>query len=70
MIAAGRLPRLLASEAGSPTSLDQHLQRFGELTWSGDLTSELERAGLTGRGGAGFPTWRKVQLLRQQRAGK
>lgn len=54
------LPRLLA--AGDPT-LATHLARFGPLPAVRDaeaIIGELERSGLAGRGGAAFPTWRKI----------
>jgi len=31
-----------------------------------DVIDSVKRAGLRGRGGAGFPTWRKWQMLREQ----
>jgi NADH:ubiquinone oxidoreductase subunit F (NADH-binding) len=40
-----------------------HLARAGEIPWRGGpgrLVADLETAGLTGRGGAGFPAWRKA----------
>jgi NADH:ubiquinone oxidoreductase subunit F (NADH-binding) len=55
--------RLLAT--GDP-SLRTHLATFGPLPAVGGLggvdgvTAALEEAGLAGRGGAAFPTWRKV----------
>ena len=54
------LPRLLA--AGDAT-LAAHVSRFGALPARRDVESviaELERSGLAGRGGAAFPTWRKL----------
>jgi NADH:ubiquinone oxidoreductase subunit F (NADH-binding) len=47
-------------------SLSEHAQRTGRLPWQGPggrLIGQLERAGLTGRGGAGFPTWRKLAAV-------
>ncbi len=55
--------RMLA--AGDP-SLATHREIFGELPTRKMLggveavVAELERAGIAGRGGAAFPTWRKV----------
>ncbi|MBL7621089.1 SLBB domain-containing protein [Frankia sp. AgB1.8] len=43
--------------------LDDHLARHGSVPWQGApgrLLDELRAAGLTGRGGAGFPVWRKL----------
>jgi NADH:ubiquinone oxidoreductase subunit F (NADH-binding) len=62
---AGVGRRLLAG----PTDgrLDTHLGRHGRSpVLDGDQLVELLRvAGLTGRGGAGFPTWRKIEAVRQ-----
>lgn len=45
--------------------LAAHRRTFGARPVLGeDVTGELERAGLTGRGGAGFPAWRKLDALR------
>jgi NADH:ubiquinone oxidoreductase subunit F (NADH-binding) len=54
--------RLLAA----PTDdLGEHRRRHGELPWSRtrELIPMLADAGLTGRGGAGFPTWRKLAAV-------
>ena len=45
------------------TSFAAHLARRGPIPWRGApgrLVADLETAGLTGRGGAGFPAWRKA----------
>jgi len=45
------------------TSHATHLARSGPIPWRGGpgrLVTDLETAGLTGRGGAGFPAWRKA----------
>jgi NADH:ubiquinone oxidoreductase subunit F (NADH-binding) len=42
---------------------DEHIARNGPLPWQttpGALIGALQEAGLTGRGGANFPTWRKL----------
>jgi NADH:ubiquinone oxidoreductase subunit F (NADH-binding) len=74
----GGLPRLLpAGLATGPAGLAEHLARYGPppsgLTGSrrAELMTEVERSGLTGRGGAGFPTARKLAAMRlsQRRAG-
>jgi NADH:ubiquinone oxidoreductase subunit F (NADH-binding) len=64
------LPRLLAGWADeeAPASLNRHLARYGELAALGHpdgaaLIDEIERAGLSGRGGAGFPTHRKLRAV-------
>ena len=60
--APGALPRLLPIGL---TSLDGHLARYGQLPRRapGELIAEVDRAGLTGRGGAGFPTARKLAAV-------
>jgi NADH:ubiquinone oxidoreductase subunit F (NADH-binding) len=63
-------PRLLTGRFdGAPTSLAEHLARHRPLprridrASAGDLIDEIGRAGLTGRGGAGFPTARKLAAV-------
>lgn len=68
---ADRLPRLLPPGfAPGPTSLAEHLARYGPSPSAGPdgpppgaLIRETERSGLTGRGGAGFPTARKLAAV-------
>jgi NADH:ubiquinone oxidoreductase subunit F (NADH-binding) len=74
----GPLPRLLPTGfAAGPPGLAEHLARYGPPPSPGltgrqrdDLLAEIERSGLTGRGGAGFPTARKLAAVRlgQRRA--
>jgi NADH:ubiquinone oxidoreductase subunit F (NADH-binding) len=67
----GQLPRLLpAGFAAGPISLTDHLARYGPPPSPGltgrqrsDLMGEIERSGLTGRGGGGFPTARKMAAV-------
>lgn len=67
----GPLPRLLPPAfAPGPVSLAGHLARYGPppspgLTRSrrSELLAEVERSGLTGRGGAGFPAARKLAAV-------
>ncbi len=61
------LPRLLAGTVGRPARLPEHHERFGALPATPGLLDELEAAGLTGRGGAAFPTARKAAVVRSQR---
>lgn len=67
----GRAGRLLPEVA--PTTLDEHLAAYGPPPFadsgagpsaqSGGLIAAVERAGLTGRGGAGFPAGRKMRAV-------
>jgi NADH:ubiquinone oxidoreductase subunit F (NADH-binding) len=62
--------RLLS--AGS-ADLAAHRARFGDLPTGHDhqaLIDELEIAGLEGRGGAGFPIWRKLASARKSGKGR
>ena len=68
---ASHLPRLLPARIwGGPASLKEHLARHGPLPaagrdarWRAEFIAEVGRAGLTGRGGAGFPTARKLHAI-------
>ena len=55
-------PRLLTPMA---TSLGDHLQRYGVLPplSAAAILSEVDASGLLGRGGAGFPTGRKLRAV-------
>ncbi|GAA3046525.1 NADH-ubiquinone oxidoreductase-F iron-sulfur binding region domain-containing protein [Pseudonocardia yunnanensis] len=61
--------RLLAGSAGSgsPAALADHLARYGPLPVRTDGPAELidavDRSGLRGRGGAGFPMSRKLRTV-------
>ena len=68
---AGHLPRLLPDRfGGGPASLQEHLGRHGRLPavggdirWQERLINEVAQAGLAGRGGAAFPTARKLYAV-------
>ena len=68
---ACRLPRLLpAAFAADPASLAEHLARYGPPPAIGRdrrrqeaLIGEVARSGLSGRGGAGFPTATKLAAV-------
>jgi NADH:ubiquinone oxidoreductase subunit F (NADH-binding) len=60
---AAGLGRLLPAEPQQPADLDQHLHLHGPLPHLGgkELIAAVQEAGLTGRGGAAFPTYIKLQ---------
>ena len=61
MSAPPQLPRLFAAQGPSLTA---HRDAFGELPAVGPgLIALLGEAGLTGRGGAGFPTAVKMAAI-------
>ena len=68
---AGQLPRLLpAGFPAGPASLADHSARYGQLPVAGrgsarraELIAEIGRSGLRGRGGAAFPTARKLAAV-------
>src|ERR1019366_1587752 len=64
---AHELPRLLFGTPGTPLTLAQHEATFARSVKVESLFNELAASGLTGRGGAAFPTARKARLLREQR---
>jgi len=66
-VQAQALPRLLFGNPGTPLTLGQHEATFASSYRAASLLDELEASGLTGRGGAAFPTARKARLLRDQR---
>ena len=64
------LPRLLAGlEPGGPMSLAAHARIHGPLpdVPAHQLIEEVERSGLRGRGGADFPTARKLRAVAERR---
>jgi NADH:ubiquinone oxidoreductase subunit F (NADH-binding) len=69
-----QLPRLLACvrSDGSPVSLDEHLDAYGDVPVRQGvrLIDLVEASGLTGRGGAGFPTATKLRAVAAQRGRK
>lgn len=67
MIPSNVVPRVLHGSSGRPLNLAQHEQAFSTDQRNDSLIEQLEASGLTGRGGAAFPTSRKVDYLREQR---
>lgn len=67
MIAPDTLPRLMHGATDRPLSLAQHESAFTSTTNVASMLDELDASGLTGRGGAAFPTGRKARLISQQR---
>lgn len=61
------LPRLMHAASTRPLTLAQHEEAFATTQRVGSLLEELAASGLTGRGGAGFPTATKARLIREQR---
>jgi NADH:ubiquinone oxidoreductase subunit F (NADH-binding) len=67
------LPRLLPPVPGVPEDLRAHLSRHGRPPYRGGrglLLGSVEAAGLTGRGGAAFPTHRKLRIVAAARGGR
>ena len=67
------LPRLLPRVPGVPEDLRTHLARHGHPPYRGgrgQLIQSVEAAGLTGRGGAAFPTSRKLAIVAAARGRK
>ncbi|MEI8127961.1 MAG: proton-conducting membrane transporter, partial [Actinomycetota bacterium] len=63
------LPRVLAGPGlldRRPLTYAQHETNFASSFRTTNLLQELEKSGLTGRGGAAFPTYRKAQLIADQ----
>ena len=63
------LPRLLPAN-GQPMELEAHLKVHGHTPYRGGprmLIHTIESAGLTGRGGAAFPTHRKLTAVADQK---
>jgi NADH:ubiquinone oxidoreductase subunit F (NADH-binding) len=73
--APDRLPRLLAGyRRDGAMRLDDHLDRYGLPPWRGvkrrgpgPLLHTIEQSGLRGRGGAAFPTARKLRAVADHR---
>lgn len=66
------IPRLLAGLSYyGPASLDDHYRQHGPLPAVGRRFIDVaDASGLTGRGGAGFPTGRKMRAVATGRGGK
>ena len=62
------LPRVLAGVGHTPMTFDRHVRVHGDLIAPGSaLATSIERSGLRGRGGAGFPLAIKVAAVRRAR---
>ena len=72
MIDGASLPRLLAGiePHGGPAGLQAHERAYGPMPQlgAGNLISEVEHSGLRGRGGADFPTARKLEAVAARRS--
>jgi NADH:ubiquinone oxidoreductase subunit F (NADH-binding) len=65
------VPRLLPGHGAVPVDLRTHLRRYGTVPYRGAarrLIPDLEAAGLTGRGGAAFPVYRKLAAVAASRS--
>jgi NADH:ubiquinone oxidoreductase subunit F (NADH-binding) len=69
MVRPPGLPRLLAgARSDLAATLDEHLATYGpQAAGTIDLAALAEASGLRGRGGAGFPTGRKLAAVEGQR---
>jgi NADH:ubiquinone oxidoreductase subunit F (NADH-binding) len=68
--AGAGLPRLLPAQGAVPVDLRTHLDRLGWTPYTGQagrLIPVLQAAGLTGRGGAAFPVYRKLAAVAKAR---
>jgi NADH:ubiquinone oxidoreductase subunit F (NADH-binding) len=68
----GGLPRLLPP-AGLAAGLAAHLGRHGPVPYRGApraLIADVRASGLTGRGGAAFPVYRKLEAVATARTGR
>jgi NADH:ubiquinone oxidoreductase subunit F (NADH-binding) len=62
------LPRLLAGIGHAPVTYDRHLRVHGDLpAGAQSLGTTIERSGLRGRGGGGFPLAIKLAAVRRAR---
>jgi NADH:ubiquinone oxidoreductase subunit F (NADH-binding) len=61
---------ILARAAGVPTGFDQDLAAFSlaQMVEPAQVVDAIRRSGLSGKGGAAFPTYRKLEMMSQQRA--
>ena len=67
---AAGLPRLLPA---APEDLRGHFARYGQTPYRGQaglLINDIEASGLTGRGGAAFPVYRKLAIVARARGRK
>src|ERR1700733_13006704 len=67
---ATTVPRLLPA---APEDLRRHLARYGPTPYRGQaglLIGDIEASGLTGRGGAAFPVYRKLAIVAGARGRK
>jgi NADH:ubiquinone oxidoreductase subunit F (NADH-binding) len=69
--ASTQLPRLLAGlRRERPLTMAEHVDLHGPLPRRRDLIDAAAASGLGGRGGAGFPTGRKLAAVASARGGK